>query len=65
MGVGDVIQKVAQGSQEPVDMAGYFTEDAIKIIRGTTGTEVRLWLKSPMDRLRSFRLSATRSCRMS
>lgn len=47
VGVGDVIQKVAQGSQEPVDMAGYFTEDAIKIIRGTKGTEVRLWLKKP------------------
>src|ERR1700761_1973565 len=43
--VGDVIQKVGQGSQEPVDMAGYFTEDAIKIIRGTKGTEVKLWLK--------------------
>jgi carboxyl-terminal processing protease len=42
---GDVILKVAQGSQEPVDMAGYFTEDAIKIIRGTKGTEVKLWLK--------------------
>ena len=42
---GDIILKVAQGSQEPVDMAGYFTEDAIKIIRGTKGTEVRLWLK--------------------
>src|SRR5579859_3107772 len=47
VGVGDIIQKVAQGSQEPVDMAGYFTEDAIKIIRGTKGTEVRLWLKKP------------------
>jgi carboxyl-terminal processing protease len=47
VGVGDVIQKVAQGSTEPVDMAGYFTEDAIKIIRGTKGTEVRLWLKKP------------------
>jgi carboxyl-terminal processing protease len=42
---GDIIVKVAQGAQEPVDMAGYFTEDAIKIIRGTKGTEVRLWLK--------------------
>jgi carboxyl-terminal processing protease len=42
---GDVILKVAQGTQEPVDMAGYFTEDAIKIIRGTKGTEVKLWLK--------------------
>ncbi|WP_188927761.1 carboxy terminal-processing peptidase [Puia dinghuensis] len=47
VGVGDIIQKVAQGSQEPVDMAGYFTEDAIKIIRGNKGTEVRLWLKKP------------------
>lgn len=42
---GDIIEKVAQGNAEPVDMAGYFTEDAIKIIRGTKGTEVRLWLK--------------------
>jgi carboxyl-terminal processing protease len=47
VGVGDVIQKVAQANAEPVDMAGYFTEDAIKIIRGTKGTEVRLWLKKP------------------
>ena len=47
VGVGDIIQKVAQGSQEPVDMSGYFTEDAIKIIRGQKGTEVRLWLKKP------------------
>jgi carboxyl-terminal processing protease len=47
VGVGDLIMKVAQGSQEPVDMTGYFTEDAIKIIRGSKGTEVRLWLKKP------------------
>jgi carboxyl-terminal processing protease len=47
VGVGDIIQKVAQGAQEPVDMSGYFTEDAIKIIRGQKGTEVRLWLKKP------------------
>ena len=43
--VGDIIAKVAQGDSEPVDMAGYFTDDAIKIIRGTKGTEVRLTLK--------------------
>ena len=43
--VGDVIMKVAQGSQEPVELTGYFVEDAIKIIRGSKGTEVRLWLK--------------------
>jgi len=47
VGVGDIIQKVAQGNGEPVDMSGYFTEDAIKIIRGQKGTEVRLWLKKP------------------
>ncbi len=42
---GDVIRKVAQGNQEPIDLAGYFVEDAIKVIRGTKGSEVRLWLK--------------------
>ena len=47
IGVGDIIQKVAQGNGEPVDMTGYFTEDAVKVIRGTKGTEVRLWLKKP------------------
>lgn len=43
--VGDVIKKVAQGNQEPVDVTGFFVEDAVKIIRGTKGTEVRLTLK--------------------
>jgi carboxyl-terminal processing protease len=47
VGVGDLIMKVAQGSQEPTDMTGFFTEDAIKLIRGSKGTEVRLWLKKP------------------
>lgn len=43
--VGDIITKVGQGSEEPLDMAGYDTEDAVKIIRGKKGTEVRLTLK--------------------
>jgi len=43
--VGDVITKVAQGSEEPVDLTGYEVEDAVKLIRGTKGTEVRLTLK--------------------
>ena len=43
--VGDVITKVAQGEQEPVDLTGYMTQDAVKIIRGKKGTEVRLTLK--------------------
>jgi carboxyl-terminal processing protease len=43
--VGDVILKVAQGTQEPVDLTSYMVEDAVKIIRGNKGTEVRLTLK--------------------
>jgi carboxyl-terminal processing protease len=43
--VEDVIMKVAQGNQEPVDLTGYLVEDAVKLIRGTKGTEVRLTLK--------------------
>ena len=43
--VGDIIAKVGQGNQEPVDIAGFFVEDAVKLIRGTKGTEVKLTLK--------------------
>jgi carboxyl-terminal processing protease len=42
---GDVIQKVAQGKDEPVDLTGYVVTDAVKIIRGKKGTEVRLTVK--------------------
>ena len=41
----DIILKVAQGSTEPVDIAGYDTQDAVKLIRGGKGTEVRLTVK--------------------
>jgi carboxyl-terminal processing protease len=43
--LGDIIMKVAQGNQEPVDLAGFEVEDAVKLIRGTKGTEVKLTLK--------------------
>ncbi|HXD76889.1 MAG TPA: carboxy terminal-processing peptidase [Puia sp.] len=43
--VGDAILKVGQGSQEPVDLTGFTIPDAVKIIRGTKGTEVKLTLK--------------------
>ncbi len=43
--VGDAILKVAQGNQEAVDLNGYLVEDAVKLIRGTKGTEVRLTLR--------------------
>ncbi|MBK7560733.1 MAG: carboxy terminal-processing peptidase [Chitinophagaceae bacterium] len=42
---GDVIMKVAQGKEEPVDLTGYVVTDAVKIIRGKKGTEVRLTIK--------------------
>ncbi len=43
--VGDFVLKVAQGSAEPVELTGFVIEDAVKIIRGKKGTEVRLTLK--------------------
>lgn len=43
--VGDIILKVGQGNQEPVDLTSYMVEDAVKIIRGSKGTEVKLTLK--------------------
>jgi carboxyl-terminal processing protease len=44
--VNDVILKVGQGgSEEMVDIAGYIIEDAVKLIRGGKGTEVKLLVK--------------------
>ena len=43
--VGDIIQKVAQGADDPVDIAGWDIEDIVQIIRGKEGTEVRLSVK--------------------
>lgn len=42
---GDLILKVAQGNEEPVELTGYVVTDAVKIIRGKKGTEVKLTLK--------------------
>ena len=44
---GDLILKVAQGKEEPVDLTGYVVTDAVKVIRGKKGTEVRLTIKKP------------------
>lgn len=43
--VGDKILKVAQGDQEPVNITGMRLDDAIKLIKGPEGTEVRLTVK--------------------
>lgn len=44
---GDLILKVAQGDKEPVDIVGMQVSDAVKLIRGKKGTEVRLTVKKP------------------
>jgi carboxyl-terminal processing protease len=43
--VGDIILKVAQGKEEPLELTGYLVEDAVKLIRGKEGTEVKLTLR--------------------
>ncbi|MDB5253172.1 MAG: carboxyl-terminal protease [Flaviaesturariibacter sp.] len=43
--VGDVITRVAQGKEAPVELTGFVVEDAVKLIRGKTGTEVTLTVK--------------------
>ena len=42
---GDIIMKVGQGTQEPVDLSGFDITDAVKVIRGAKGTEVKLTVK--------------------
>lgn len=43
----DKILKVAQGDKEAVDIVGMRIDDAIKLIRGKKGTEVRLTIEKP------------------
>ncbi len=44
---GDIIIKVAQGEAEPVDITDMQLDDAVQLIRGKKGTEVRLTVKKP------------------
>lgn len=48
---GDIILKVAQGDGEPVDIVEWKVSDAVKLIRGKKGTEVRLTIKKPDGRI--------------
>jgi len=43
--VGDLIIKVAQGSEDPVDIVGMRLDNAIEYIKGKKGTEARLTVK--------------------
>jgi carboxyl-terminal processing protease len=44
---GDIILKVAQGKDEPVDVTDMRLDDAVQLIRGKKGTEVRLTVRKP------------------
>lgn len=43
----DIILKVGQGTDEPIDVVDMSLRDAVKLIRGKKGTEVRLTIKKP------------------
>ncbi|MEJ2695562.1 MAG: carboxy terminal-processing peptidase [Candidatus Sulfobium sp.] len=47
----DIILKVAQGKGEPVDITDMDIKDAVNLIRGPKGTEVRLTVKKPNGKL--------------
>ena len=42
---GDIILKVAQGTEEPIDVVGMRLDNIVKKIKGPKGTEVRLTVK--------------------
>ncbi|MBK0401777.1 carboxy terminal-processing peptidase [Adhaeribacter sp. BT258] len=44
---GDIILKVAQGNEEPVSVEGMRLDNAVQLVRGKKGTEVRLTVKKP------------------
>lgn len=54
--VGDIIMKVGQGKEEPVELTGFVVEDAVKLIRGKKGTEVRLTLKKQDGTIKTISL---------
>lgn len=46
---GDFILKVAQGSNDPIDIKGWDLDDVVQQIRGNKGTEVKLTVKKKVD----------------
>lgn len=53
---GDIIVKVAQGKEDPTELTGFVVTDAVKLIRGQKGTEVRLTLKKQDGSLKTVSL---------
>ena len=54
--VNDIIMKVAQGNAEPVDITGFELPDAVKLIKGKKGTEVKLTLKKTDGSIKTISL---------
>ncbi len=48
---GDVIIKVAQGAADAVDITNMRLDEAVQLVRGKKGTEVRLTIKKPDDNI--------------
>ena len=49
----DFIVKVAQATGEAEDITGYTTDDAVKLIRGAEGTEVKITVQKPDGTLKT------------
>ncbi|MBI5632497.1 MAG: carboxy terminal-processing peptidase [Nitrospirae bacterium] len=47
----DLILKVGEGASEPITISGMRVQDAVKLIRGKKGTEVRLTIKKPDEKI--------------
>jgi carboxyl-terminal processing protease len=47
----DIILKVAQGNEEPVDVVGMSVSDAARLVRGRKGSLVRLTVRKPDGRI--------------
>jgi carboxyl-terminal processing protease len=54
--VEDIILKVGQGDDEPVDIVGMSVADAARLVRGKKGTLVRLTVKKPDGRIMQISL---------
>jgi len=53
---GDLIVKVAQGKEDPIELTGFVVTDAVKLIRGKKGTEVKLTLRKQDGSLKTVSL---------
>ena len=50
----DIILKVGEGAGEPIDIIGMRVQDAVRLIRGKRGTEVRLTIRKPNDKIQTI-----------